>query len=570
MESSRKYIESFFRQNKITACLTMLVYIAHAIANIIVSGYLQILLDAVAHQSITELNQLLVMFGVLIVGLFLLMGIKYWVYPKFLEKAMIQYRDEAFQDLLAKNIATFSREKMATYLSAFTNDMIMIQDNYLKNIFHFIQMCIFLIGSLGLMFFYSVSLTIIAIVLSFLPLVVSIAVGNKLADKEKKVSESNEVYVSTFKDILSGFNVIKTFQAEKDVHQQFDKMNRTVEANKKSANQIKEVITGMGELTSVIAQIGVLLVGAYFVIGKIDGVTIGVVVAFTNLMNFVIQPLAMIPEILAERSAAKKLIAKLSDYLHVNEYINEGQILEKTATPPMISIQNVSYEYSNGKQGLKDISMELFPGKSYGIVGSSGSGKSTLLNVLMKSNHEYQGAIRMNQHELKEISFESLYQLVSLIQQEVFLFDTTIENNVTMFKEFPQEKLDNALELSGLASLIAEKGKDYTVGENGQNLSGGERQRVAIARALLREHSIILVDEVTSALDNLTAQQINQTLFSLKNKTRIIVTHRLEEQVLNRFDKIFVMKQGALVEVGDFQSLMAQKGYFYSLYTVEN
>lgn len=570
MISSSKYVSAFFRKNKLAACLTLFIYIVHAVINILVSGYLQVLLDAVAHQSFNELNQLLRLFGLLMCVLLLVVAVKYAVYPRFLERAMLQYREDTFKDLLKKNIATFSQEKNATYLSAFTNDMVTIQDQYLKNLFHFIQMLIFLVGSLSLMLFYSVSLTIIAIILSFSPFVISVVIGKKLAETEEKVSDSNEVYVSTVKDILAGFTVIKTFQSESDVQRQFDKMNQVLETNKKRANQIKEIVSGMGELTSISAQIGVLLVGAYFVVSGVDRMTIGVVIAFTNLMNFVLQPLAAIPEILAERAAAKQLMVKLSDNLRNNQQEAGEDLFLIDEMPPVVQMNQVSYNHPNGKQGLKDITLTLLPGKAYGIVGSSGSGKSTLLNLLMKSHREYSGDIMVGQQELKTLSSESFYRAFSLIQQDVFVFDTTIENNVTMFKEFSQAQLNRALNISGLAQLIADKGKDYTVGENGRYLSGGERQRIAIARALIRDYSVIFIDEVTSALDNLTAQQINRTLFELENKTRVIVTHRLDEQVLSNFDEIFVMKHGTLVESGDFQTLMAQKGYFYSLYTVEN
>lgn len=448
--------------------------------------------------------------------------------------------------------------------------MIVIQDKYVKNIFHFVQMLIMLVSSLSLMFFYNISLTLIAIALSILPMLGAILLGGKLAEKEKLVSETNEVYVSSLKDILSGFPTIKTFQAEKDVHLQFDDINQMLERNKKRANQTEELIVGIGGLTSIIAQIGVMLVGAYFVLNEANHVTIGMVIAFTNLMNFVIQPLAAIPQIIGERKSAKELIHKLSENL-VNSCSDSGnEVLEKKATPPFIQLNNVSYTHPDGNIGLSNISLNLKPGKIYGVVGSSGSGKSTLLNLLMKSHQVYTGEILIDQIDLQQITTESLYQSFSLIQQEVFIFNTTIENNVTMFKQFSKDQIEKALRISGLSTLIEAKGNDYKVGENGKYLSGGERQRIAIARALIRANSVVLVDEVTSALDNLTAQQINQTILGLENTTRVVVTHRLDEQTLSHFDEILVMKKGQVVEVGSFQTLMAQKGYFYSLFMVEN
>lgn len=567
---SNKYIHTFFAKNKILIFFTVLAYIGDSLLNIILSWYLQVLLDTMSRNVKEDLFNLTLLFLIFILILIVIMIIKYFSYPRFLEKAVLQYRDQVFHDLLTKNVATFSNEKTATYLSGFTNDMISIKDNYLKNIFNFIQLIIMLIGSLGLMFYYNVYLTLIAILLSILPMLSSILLGGKLGEKERIVSESNEVYVSSLKDILTGFPTIKTFQTEKDVHQQFNTISQTLEENRKNTNKTKELIEGIGSLTGIIAQVGVMLIGAYFVITDSNNLTIGMVIAFTNLMNLVIQPLAVIPKILGERKAAKELIVKLAKNLNNNIVENGTKVLEKGANPPIIRMKNVSYYHEGGNIGVSNVSFKLDSGKIYGIVGGSGSGKSTLLNLIMKSKPNYSGEIFLDDLELQKLTSQSLYNSISLIQQEVFLFDTTIENNVTMFKEFPQKEIDKALSISGLSKLIELKGKDFLVGENGKNLSGGERQRIAIARALIRDNSVILVDEVTSALDNHTAQQINETLINLQGTTRIIVTHRFENQILDQFDEILVMKNGRLVEVGSFKNLMNQKGYFYSLYTVEN
>ena len=207
-------------------------------------------------------------------------------------------------------------------------------------------------------------------------------------------------------------------------------------------------------------------------------------------------------------------------------------------------------------------------GKSYAVVGASGSGKSTLLNLLMASHSGYTGSIRYDDTPLQQISSESLYEMVSCIQQNVFIFNASIRDNITMFSQFPKEEVDRAIELSGLSALVAQRGEDYLCGENGSGLSGGEKQRISIARSLLKQAKVLLVDEATAALDAQTAFQVAGAILDLEGLTRIVVTHSLDENLLKRYDCVLTLKNGRIAETGSFQELMAKKGYFYSLYTV--
>lgn len=186
----------------------------------------------------------------------------------------------------------------------------------------------------------------------------------------------------------------------------------------------------------------------------------------------------------------------------------------------------------------------------------------------MGAYDNYKGNLFLDGKEVKSIASNSLYDLVSLIGQDVFLFDDTIERNITMFGEFPADKIHTAEKCSGLAELIERKGNAYRCGENGINLSGGERQRISIARCLIRSTPVLLLDEATAALDNETAFSIIDSLLSLDGFTEVIVTHRLERALLERYDEIFVLRNARIHERGTFQELMDKEGYFYSLYSI--
>ena len=228
----------------------------------------------------------------------------------------------------------------------------------------------------------------------------------------------------------------------------------------------------------------------------------------------------------------------------------------------------MTFSYEPGKQVLHGVSARFDAGKSYAIVGGSGSGKSTLLNLLMASHSGYGGDICYDGAELRGIRAESLYDLVSIVQQNVFIFNSSVRDNITMFREFDKSEVDEAIRLSGLSELIAARGEDYLCGENGIGLSGGEKQRISIARSLLRKTPVLLMDEATAALDAETAYYITSSILQLDGLTRIVVTHALDETLLRRYDRIFTLKNGRLIESGTFDELMDKKEYFYSLFTV--
>lgn len=179
------------------------------------------------------------------------------------------------------------------------------------------------------------------------------------------------------------------------------------------------------------------------------------------------------------------------------------------------------------------------------------------------------GEISIGNRALSTLPEESLFRSISYIQQEVFIFDGSIYENITLFQKYSEEEIKQAIEKAGLKNLISEKGLDYPCGENGSALSGGERQRINIARSLLRKTPILLADEITAALDKENSYLVLDSLLSLENITEILVLHDLDARILSRVDRICVLKEGEILEEGIFTELMEKKGYFYSLFTME-
>lgn len=566
MQLSQKLKAQFMQDNQLNFTGALIATLLSAAINLALSWLLQQIIDAATGSNqVFNLFQLLIFSVSLAILLVSIVLLDRKTSPRFVEKALVQYKNMVYSEISKKSISSFATENTSTYLSALSNDAASIEKNYLATIFPLIQQVVTFFGAFLMMLYYSPLLTLAAVLLSLCPVIGSVLSGNRLADMEKRVSEKNDNFLGTLKDMLTGFSVVKSFKAEKEMMKLFRASNEEVEASKRKRRQLELLIRMIGAVSGIIAQFGVFLFGAYLALHT-QTITAGVVIIFVQLMNFVISPIGEVPQILANRKAALALVDKLA--LALSEQVEQKGVLVGQTLNKGIELDNVSFGYDEEKTVLKNISIQYEAGKSYALVGGSGSGKSTLLNLLMGSYFNYQGEIRYDGQELKQINLDSLYDLVSIIQQNVFVFDSSVRNNITMFKEFNEDRIQCVINQAGLTELIAQKGMDYACGENGSGLSGGERQRISIARCLLKGSSVMLVDEATAALDSKTAVAITNSILEIEGLTRIIVTHRLEESILRKYDKIFVLQNGNLIEQGAFDELMKEKGYFYSLYMV--
>lgn len=556
----------FYRGNRGVFALAVFAALAGGTLNLIVTWLMQQLIDAASGAPgallLAALAEITGGFVVLCAVLFLL---KYASEPRFIARAMRQYKELAFQKLTEKSIASFRDESTAAYLSALTNDAASVEADYLAQQLAVITKTVTFFGALFMMLWYSPLLTAIAVGVTALPLAASLLTGGRLQAAEKQVSERNRDFTAALSDCLSGFAVVKTFKAEREIFQLFAESNRALEQEKFSRRRLKVLIGMIGAVTGLVAQLGVFLAGAWLALSG-SGLTAGTVILFVNLMNFMIGPVSELPALLAGRRAALGLIGKLADALEKDGSAGGGRTLSRLEHS--IELRDVSFGYEAGKDVLHHVSARFEAGRAYAIVGGSGSGKSTLLNLLLAENTGYRGSVLLDGTELRELSPEALYGLMSVIQQNVFVFNASIRDNVSMFREFPQEALDEAIRRAHLRELLDARGADYLCGENGKGLSGGEKQRVSIARSLLKKSSVLLVDEATAALDMQTAHQVSSDILDLTGMTRIVVTHSLEEALLRRYDGIFVLKNGTLAESGSFDELMQRKGYFYALFTV--
>lgn len=562
----RELLRTFYQNNRGNFAIAAALWAIGAFFFPFASWALGAVTDAMALKEILYLRRIGIAILIAVPSMCVVSYLEDRAAARFIGKAVRQYKETAFDRISRKGISAFSGERTSRYLSALTNDISAIEQQYLERLLPMVDCCVSFLIALGLMLYYSPLLTFVVLAGSLLPMLVSVLMGPRAAELETEVSDANEDFLSRIKDMLSGFAVLKSFKAEAEAKVQFDSANEAVEKGKRAKRNFGALMRAAGNGSGLAMQMGMFVIGAILAIqGRINP---GTVLAFVNMVNIVLRPIEQIPTFLAGRKAALALVEKLAQITGENT-VSGGEAIAPRLESAIV-LKDVSFGYTEEQMILKELSLSFEAGKKYAIVGSSGSGKTTLLNLLMGGGNGYTGSITLDGTELSGIDPDSLYDVMSLVGQNVFLFDDTIRQNITMFRDFPAEVVESAVCRAGLSQLLAAKGEDYSCGENGTGLSGGERQRISIARCLLRKTPVLMLDEATAALDNQTAFEVTDAVLHLEELTCIVVTHRLEEALLRQYDGIIVLRDGKIAEQGTFDQLMHQTGYFYSLYHVSN
>ena len=559
---ARELWASMFRGNWLLFSANVALYLAQAIVTLAFAYILKQAFDAVAAGALDLLVQTgqevaLLMAAELAIRLAMRASL-----PAFLRRAVSGYRRAIFDRLLGKGIGAFDGGE-----SALTNDVTTIETTYLEKIFTMVTEIVSLAGSVAMLLAQSVPLAVVAIVSALVPLAIGLASGGRLASRQRVVSDATGRFVGVVHDLACGFPLIKSFRAEPAARERFETANGMLEADKRLRRRMELGIRALAMTAQGVSQLSVMFFGAWLALSG-RGMTVGGILMATQLMNSIAQPIQGLPSIFAARRASLGLVGKLAQMLGENRERTGGTALPASLAQG-ISLSNVTFGYDENRPVLSGLSVEFAAGGCYAVVGASGSGKSTLLSLLMGAHSNYDGRIAFDGRELRDASLESLWETVSLVRQNTFLFDATLRENVTMFANVDAAELESAVQRAGLASFVAAHGMDYPCGEGGSNLSGGERQRVCIARSLLHGSGVLLFDEATSALDQETADQVTRSVVALTGTTRIMVTHRLDAGQLRLFDGIVVLYDGRVCEQGTFDELMAvPDGYFRALYTV--
>lgn len=427
--------------------------------------------------------------------------------------------------------------QIGDYISWYTNDVAQMNDG-LQIFIALITYTVELIVSVAAIAYIHWSLAVLAVVTSSLVVLSSKLFQNKLEQCSRATSKAQEVFTSSIKDLLSGLRILKVFGTLHRFFQHSEQASKNLETVWYHGRCVqKKADAGITNINLLGQAVNIILM---FLLGVWGIIPLQTVFGGGSLVNTVNNSLESLSLYLVEFSGYRPYFKKFEK----KDTPDSAKALQEL--PPLenkISFQDVSFSYP-GKPVLSHLNMELMKGKKYALVGPSGYGKSTLFHLILGHFQNYTGNIYFDQTNARDIDPDSLNRRIAYIEQDVYLFNTTIRDNITLGNSFTEEQMEKALKNSALLNDLPSlpDGLETAVGENGSNLSGGQKQRVAIARALIHNRSILLVDEGTSALDQQNADIVEQSLTGNPDLTLILISHHLSEEGKKRFDKVYELK----------------------------
>ena len=490
-----------------------------------------------------------------------------WIYEvmsyKFVAKMSLDTKIYIFNNLIKQDIESFYNNDVGDKISILTNDINTIETEYFRTFLNLVKSGFLFLFAFGTIFYVSYQMTIALMILSIISFVFGNIPMKNLKTFKEKFSNSQSEYTARTSEYFNGYETIKVFGLEKFISKVFYNNSKNVYDKGLAYQKRYSLVTMISYFFGGFTFLGGFVCGGYLAYKGF--ITLGQMIVCVQLTNHIVNPLMFAIESYGKFKSVDKILNKIENTLISEENVETTEIKDFNNK---ISLNDVSFKYDD-KKVLENINFDFEKGKKYALVGLSGSGKSTLMKLISKRIKANEGKIYIDGIDLDEVSRNSIINLISTINQNVFLFKGSIYDNITLFsRDYSEEKVKDVILKAELGKYLDRLYDKELISENANNLSGGEKQRISIARSLIKDTKIILADEILSSLDNEIAFSIEKGLLELENITLISVTHRLIKENLKQYDKILVLKDGKIEEKGNFEELMSFDSYFKKLYTI--
>ena len=471
------------------------------------------------------------------------------------------------QKFLLSDISHITKKHSGKYLSNFTNDITILFTILTGVVVTLFKETFTLIALLGLMFYHDWQLSLLAMIMIPVAAISSKNIGKKMGKKVHVSLEASDKFMKFLSEIIKGSWLIKIYQKEED---ELKKISMIIDERFKAIRKVEQTRLGAGPIMEIISAVAIAIVVFFAGYRSIQGaITLGEFVSFLAALMLAYQPVRALAGInvgVQEGITAAKRIYEIID--QKNEIFNDENAPSLKLKNATLEFKNISFTYPDGTHALKNLSAKIEGGKKVGLVGISGSGKTTFLNLIPRFFNLKHGTILIDDQNINNINLNSLRKEISIVSQDVILFDDTIRSNILYGNaSASNDEIVNACKFAAAQDFVEKLPNKYEtiIGENGIKLSGGQKQRLSIARAILKDSPIILLDEATSSLDSESEAVIQKAIENLtKNKTTIIIAHRLS--TIMNCDKILVFDSGQIVAEGSHEFLVNNSLIYKNLY----
>ena len=486
------------------------------------------------------------------------------------QRVIIDVRSVLFRKFQRMPLSYYDKQQTGTVMRYITNDVAVMQSAIVDNLIELVTEGSILIGSLAMMIYLDWKLSLLT--LMTIPLVgfAMKIFGRKLKRSSTVIQERVAEITSLLQESISAIRVVKSFVRESYEIKRFEEQNwRNFQAAMKNV-KLSSLLTPTVEFLAAIAVTFIVWFGGYEVVNEV--ITAGELVAFLTYAVNLANPVKRLSRVYAAIQKAMAAAERVFDIMDLDEKITD--VPGAKPLPPIkgkVEFKDITFSYKEGQPALQHISLKAEPGQMIALVGPSGSGKSTIANLIPRFYDVDSGVITIDDHDIRQVTADSLREQIGLVPQETMLFSTSVMENIRYGRlEATDEEVIEAAKAANAEEFIKElpEGYDTKLGERGLNLSGGQRQRLAIARAILKNPRVLILDEATSALDTESEKIVQDALDNLMvGRTSFVIAHRLS--TIFNADQIFVVENGHLREHGTHEELLAAGGLYSNLYNIQ-